>query len=167
MGYGGTVCGSYLEAHTAADAMLLLVFHELNGTASSGELLNAHIPEAIPFYGFGDLLLKMERIYDLLQLPQSLRRIRRLSDTGRWEDTNLSSSEGWDMGAGTWVRFQREGVGKLSLIIQVLYRQHGSWQGFISIKNQKIFFQSALELLHLIDDCVRETMGKEVPKNKM
>ena len=54
---------------TTRDALLMLTVHKYDGSFSEGEIANAHMLSSVGFQGYGDLLLKMERIYDLLEIP--------------------------------------------------------------------------------------------------
>lgn len=59
----------------------------------------------------------------------------------------------------TWspmVRPPRLGGNKRMVSIQIQFRQHCSLQGFLICGKQKAGFRSALELLYLLEDCLRE-----------
>lgn len=46
-----------------------------------------------------------------------------------------------------------------TFIVQIKYRQNATWQGQVvwAEKNKKMYFRSALELLHLIDTAMSES----------
>ncbi len=48
--------------------------------------------------------------------------------------------------------------------IQIQFRQHCSLQGFLICGKQKAGFRSALELLYLLEDCLREQENR-MPEN--
>lgn len=54
-----------LNGYHAKKTTVTVIFHELKGFDSKSVITNAHIPCEVPFSGYGDLLLKGERIYDL------------------------------------------------------------------------------------------------------
>ena len=54
------------KVHTTADAALFLCFQELNGSHSKGVIRLPLLHYDVPFAGYGEMLLRMNRIYDLL-----------------------------------------------------------------------------------------------------
>ncbi len=142
--------------------MLLLIFQKLDGMSSEGLIRSPELPSPIPFRGCADLFLKMDRIYNLLNQPQAARQMRRLA---RYRDQILREPEreaaAWSQGDSWRVRDAwrdpEPSRGKAALCVCTQYRQHNSWQGYIYREDQeKVFFRSALELLYLLDDYLRE-----------
>ena len=80
---------------TWLSAVLIITFRRL-GNEIEGNIYNIHIPEAIPFRGMGDMIVKMERIYDLLGYPQAEFRIRHRDDEGKWDGTLLENDALWN-----------------------------------------------------------------------
>lgn len=157
--------------------ILMLIFQKLDGMCSEGLIRSPEIPHSVPFRGCADLLLKMNQIYDKLDSPPAVRQMRRLriyrrkfQDQMESEGTFLPETpekdDFWEENAFWWKQDKWEDAdawlypepvpGKTALCVCTRYRQHNSWQGFIRIENQKIFFRSALELLYLLDDFLRE-----------
>lgn len=54
------------KIHTTADAALFLCFQEVKGSHSKGVIRLPLLHYDIPFEGYGEMLLRMNRIYDLL-----------------------------------------------------------------------------------------------------
>lgn len=54
------------KVHTTADAALFLCFQEVKGSHSKGVIRLPLLHYDIPFEGYGEMLLRMNRIYDLL-----------------------------------------------------------------------------------------------------
>ena len=77
---------------TTRDALLMLTVHKYDGSFSEGEIANAHMLSSVGFQGYGDLLLKMERIYDLLEIPGFGREIKGKSNGFQWTATDLELS---------------------------------------------------------------------------
>ena len=114
----------------------------------------------------------MDGIYDRLDFPEVSRKMRRLhlyrerlqeSLTGEAAASEEpDATEAW--GRALALRRNRNPwlypdpvKGKTALCVCTQYRQHNSWQGYIYGENQqKVFFRSALELLYLLDDFLRE-----------
>ena len=59
------------KVHTTADAALFLCFQELNGSHSKGVIRLPLLHYDVPFAGYGEMLLRMNRIYDLLGMPDA------------------------------------------------------------------------------------------------
>ena len=152
--------------------MLMLVFQKLEGMSSEGVIIGPEVPAPVPFRGCGDLLLKMDGIYDRLDFPEASRKMRRLhlyrerlqkSLTGEAAASEEpDATDAW--GRALALRRNRNPWlypdpvrGKTALCVCTQYRQHNSWQGYLYGENQqKVFFRSALELLYLLDDFLRE-----------
>lgn len=73
------------KVHTTADAALFLCFQELNGSHSKGVIRLPLLHYDVPFAGYGEMLLRMNRIYDLLGMPDAGRRKRRMGIYGGYE----------------------------------------------------------------------------------
>ena len=60
------------KVHTTADAALFLCFQEVKGSHSKGVIRLPLLHYDIPFEGYGEMLLRMNRIYDLLGMPEAV-----------------------------------------------------------------------------------------------
>jgi len=112
-----------------------------------GRILNAY-QEAIPFESLVQFLLEVETILEDQQIPQSYTTLRRFSDL-------LPMNEGTgDSG------YIRKGA-RATFELQVLFRQHSSWQGVVIWRERKMeqSFRSVLELVVLMDSALR-TIGE-------
>ncbi len=137
------------KVHTTADAALFLCFQELNGSHSKGVIRLPLLHYDVPFAGYGEMLLRMNRIYDLLGMPDagSCMRSLREEEKDEWEFTeDMKNRQETTLPAGT----------ERMVSIQIQFRQHCSLQGFLICGKQKAGFRSALELLYLLEDCLRE-----------
>ena len=146
---------------TTRDALLMLTVHKYDGSFSEGEIANAHMLSSVGFQGSGDLLLKMERIYDLLEIPGFGREIKGKSNGFQWTATDLETADGWDMNVQAWKNGGAwDGRRRPHVFVQTMYRQHYSWQGSCCIDGQWDYFRSALELLLMIDHFIRKEQEK-------
>ncbi len=68
------------KVHTTADAALFLCFQEVKGSHSKGVIRLPLLHYDIPFEGYGEMLLRMNRIYDLLGMPDAGSCMRSLSE---------------------------------------------------------------------------------------
>ena len=111
------------KVHTTADAALFLCFQELNGSHSKGVIRLPLLHYDVPFAGYGEMVLRMNRIYDLLGMPDagSCMRSLREEEKDEWEFTE-------DMKTGRRPRFRPEPERMVS--IQIQFRQHCSLQDF-------------------------------------
>ena len=57
------------------------------------------------------MILKMDRIYDLLDYPQSEYQIREWDKEGLWKNTPLESDAGWNYGADAAEKFRNVDTG--------------------------------------------------------
>ena len=64
---------------------LLITFEKVQGEEPEGIIYNVHIPYGIHYQGYGELFLKMERIYNLLERPQAEFEMRSWKKTD-WKD---------------------------------------------------------------------------------
>lgn len=132
------------KVHTTADAALFLCFQEVKGSHSKGVIRLPLLHYDIPFEGYGEMLLRMNRIYDLLGMPDA-EPFRRGKE--EWEFTDeMKNNQDTTLPAGT----------ERMVSIQIQFRQHCSLQGFLICGKQKAGFRSALEMLYLLEDCLQE-----------
>lgn len=137
------------KVHTTADAALFLCFQEVKGSHSKGVIRLPLLHYDIPFEGYGEMLLRMNRIYDLLGMPDAGSCMRSLSEGEKeeWEFTDeMKNNQDTTIPAGT----------ERMVSIQIQFRQHCSLQGFLICGKQKAGFRSALEMLYLLEDCLQE-----------
>ena len=100
------------------------------------------------FQSMTQFLLKMETLLEEMQEPQSYTSKRTFSSM-------LISDTGDDFP-------QRFRKGKLATFeLQILFRQHSSWQGVVAWKDRKTeqSFRSVLELVFLLDSALRDMEG--------
>ena len=112
------------KVHTTADAALFLCFQELNGSHSKGVIRLPLLHYDVPFAGYGEMLLRMNRIYDLLGMPDagSCMRSLREEEKDEWEFTeDMKNRQETTLPAGT----------ERMVSIQIQFRQHCSLQGFL------------------------------------
>ena len=135
-------------------SVLIITFHTRSDQSAgnvAGEIFNMHIPEGIPFQGLGDMMMKMDRIYDLLDYPQTELKIREWDDSEKWTGTPLESDDNWNYGADAAERFHELNTGNYpSVYVETRFRRYGSWQGILQAGKRKMSYRSALEFLHYI-----------------
>ena len=100
------------------------------------------------FQSLSQLLLKMESILEEIQEPQSYTSKRTFSSMLLSNDEDTRPA-----------RF-RKGE-KATFELQVMFRQHSSWQGIVIWKERKTeqSFRSVLELIFLLDSALRDLEG--------
>lgn len=77
------------KVHTTADAALFLCFQEVKGSHSKGVIRLPLLHYDIPFEGYGEMLLRMNRIYDLLGMPDAGSCMRGAFQKGKKKSGNL------------------------------------------------------------------------------
>lgn len=135
---------------TWLSAVLIITFRRL-GNEIEGNIYNMHIPEAIPFRGMGDMIVKMERIYDLLGYPQAEFRIRHRDDEGKWDGTLLENDALWNY--DKTVQGDYEAIATVSrsvMYVETRFRRNKSWQGILQIGGKKATYGSVLEFIHCV-----------------
>lgn len=108
-----------------------------------GRILNVY-QEIEPFESLVQFLLGVESILEDQQIPQSYTALRKFSDLIPQEDGIAVTNH------------IRKGV-RATFELQVLFRQHSSWQGTIIWRERKMeqSFRSVLELVTLMDSALR------------
>lgn len=146
------------DMYSAADAMVVVRFRKLDGINIEGIISNIHIPDEISFSNYGDMLLKIEQIYDLLGMRTDSNKLRGNVTAQKWQKSVLKSAEDRKRGVDVWqYSHDLQVSGDPVIYIHTLYWQNYSWQGFILARKYKdrIYYRSALELLHIIDGLIR------------
>ncbi|MCH1978186.1 hypothetical protein MCG44_00250 [Lawsonibacter sp. OA9] len=146
------------NTYKAADAMIAVTFRELSGVNSKGVISNIHISDKISFSNYGDMLLKIEQIYDLLGMRETSGCLRGNTSETKWQKRTLDSVEDWRREEDEWQNFHLLHTCRDPVVyVQTLYWQNYSWQGYILGRGYKdrIYYRSALELLHIIDNIIR------------
>ena len=113
----------------------------------TGRIYNAYAePEC--FESLSRFLIKMEAMLDELQLPQSSTAIRTFSPLREAEAAPPPVSH---IRKGSCATFE----------VQVIFRQHSSWQGKVIWLEEKLeqSFRSVLELVVLMDSALRQPEG--------
>lgn len=140
---------------------LLITFEKVQGEEPEGIIYNVHIPYGIHYQGYGELFLKMERIYNLLERPQAEFEMRSWKKTD-WKGTPLENTEGWNFSDSCFEKFKRMfACCKRWVYAETLFRRHGSWQGVMKAVGTILYYRSDLELMHFISEYLRETGKKK------
>ena len=109
----------------------------------TGRIMNAY-QEMEPFESLVQFLMGVETILEEQQIPQSYTSLRKFSDLiPMAEGTAVSNG----IGKGAKATFE----------LQVLFRQHSSWQGVVIWRERGMeqSFRSVLELVMLMDSALR------------
>jgi len=109
-----------------------------------------HLDDTEPFESLTEFLIKTESLLDELQRPQAYTSIRSFSNTAP------------RLGYSSSALSIRHGL-EATFEIQVLYRQHTSWQGILYWREQHIEqrFRSVLELIFLMDSALQRQERRE------
>lgn len=123
-----------------------------------GRLYTMYAENPFPFYSTPSLLLLMERIYDELNFPQSSLQHR------RFRNKKVSSPEEAEKVVRNLPEQKSRPYDKTAaFIVEVSFRQYSTWQGTVtwSDGSKKQDFQSALELIRLIDSATGEDLFEQ------
>jgi len=119
-----------------------------DGGVLQGRLYNSCQEEG--FFSLSQFLVKMEQFLDQMQQPQSYTQIRKFSSL-------MHPDQELPAGGLRWGK-------KATFEMQVIFRQHTSWQGVLSWREGKAEqrFRSVLELVLLLDSALRSLEGSGV-----
>ena len=127
-----------------------------------GLIYHQYADEPISFNGIASMILEMENLFDEWDFPQ--RGLAERKFDKKKENHKRPVSETQDDRLKIEIISDTHGVrnvqnkkGKLAtFVIQVVYRQDASWQGHVIYQedNEKLDFNSALELIKIIDRAV-------------
>lgn len=108
-----------------------------------GQFYHPHSGECMVFHGLAQLLLQMEQLMNVEDLPQSFNVVRTFLP---WNGIDAGSASSAVPRMGKVATFA----------LQVLFRRNASWQGtlFWLEGKQRKSFRSVLELITLISSCV-------------
>lgn len=125
---------------------------------ASGRILCGYLQEAVPFSGLSELLLKIDGLCDTFNLPQSVLTHRQFYPDSPIAQAPTPATARKPIPRQTPQQLAAQfGRGPV-FGLQILYRQHASWQGHLwSARREQtptIAFRSALELLHLLHDAL-------------
>lgn len=130
---------------------VVLCVNGVNGGDLSGEFYHSYAAESVPFSGIGQMILRMEKLYDYLRFPYpgtnsrtfgKEKKLERLTEERKkiMSDDALLSKHG-DIG---------------TFIVRVQHRQNSSWQGRVTWMEQDktVQFRSVWEMIKLIESAV-------------
>lgn len=102
-------------------------------------------------------MLKMDRIYDLLDYPQQEYKIREWDDKESWEGTLLESDRDWNYEEDALEKFRSLDTGRYPFVyVETRFRRYGGWQGIMKAGKKKLTYRSSLEFLHYMMGYVNE-----------
>lgn len=109
-----------------------------------------HSPGKQPFDSLSQFLITMEQMLEVSKEPQADTIPRSFSAL---LPQNIPSSRQETISRGNLATFE----------LQILFRQHTSWQGIIYWRDQQQqqSFRSVLELILLLDSALRDSEGRE------
>ena len=127
-----------------------------------GLIYHQYADEPISFNGIASMILEMENLFDEWDFPQRGLAERKFDKKKESHKRPVSGTEDdrlkMEIISDTHgVRNVQNKKGKLgTFVIQVVYRQDASWQGHVIYQedNEKLDFNSALELIKIIDRAV-------------
>ncbi len=139
---------------------LLSVCIDSNGSGDyQGQIWQQYDSQPIRFNGMVDMVLQMDKLFDLWGFPQASLKARSfVEDSTDARHINiLDKSQSLKR-----IDVQKKRGDLSTFIIHVKFRQNATWQGDIVWReqNKKMHFRSALELMRMIDSAVEWTDHK-------
>ena len=133
-----------------------------------GEISGMQLPESVRFFGYADMVRKIERIYDLLEYQVSAEEVgnpendEKDAEEDRWAGTILSNAD--NLGK---VLKPMEPLfpGNPVVYLTTLYRRNHNLQGYFRMsgakENRRIPFRNVPELIRLLERYREEHSGKQ------
>lgn len=135
---------------TCFSAEMIITFRKKDNEIE-GDIYNMHIPEPVFFQGIGDMIVKMNRIYDLLGYPQEESQIRKWDDKEKWTGTILDNVCGWNFDTTRERGYEEIDTSSYHVMyVETRFRRNKSWQGLMQIGDRKAVYGSALEFIHCV-----------------
>ncbi len=124
----------------------------------SGEFYHRYSAEPVKFTNLLDMILIAEKIFDGEGAPMAF-----LAERSFKKKTVRKPSRRLGALNDTKEMIKHEGM-KATFVVNVIFRQHASWQGKVSwVEGKKTsYFRSALELIKLMDSTMEESEPKEL-----
>lgn len=119
-----------------------------------GRLYHMSLSQPICFSSVLALVCRAEELYEQCASPQSYYSPRSFTDATRLRLGFPKKKEAYNMVDAEEFRTLKGDKG--TFVVQVLFRQHGTWQGTITWTEQKKTqrFRSALEMIRLMDEAL-------------
>jgi hypothetical protein len=126
--------------------------NSFNNRSLQGELYHSYSREPYRYDGIVEMLNIMEELYDTLQFPMASTESRSF-----FNSRGKMTKKGMAKVMKDEILLDKRGE-KGTFIIQVQYRQNATWQGKVVWveENKTQHFRSALELIKLVDEALRE-----------
>ncbi len=141
-----------------------------------GEFYHGYSSEPVVFRNAGELLNRLENLFDLLQFPYAATNIREFSDVKKTKTKRTierPQNFNWKKEERKRVMSDKEILSKHgdegTFIVRVQQRQNSSWQGRITWvdEDKTVFFRSVWEMMKLIDAALASKDGEEESKESV
>lgn len=142
------------EVNISAPNLVSTCVNRVTLGGPEGRLYNKYDAAGYVFHNVNELLLGMEKTFELSNYPQSSTRVRTFSN----KDEKRKEKKRADQMVNAEEILEKSGE-LATFVIHVKYRQNSTWQGdiFWAEEQKKVYFRSALEMLKLIDNALDET----------
>lgn len=142
------------ECHWSDHGTFLICVDSYRGSIPRGHLYHPVTLESVAFSGLMPMLLALEQIMNLEDLPQGFQQIRSFGPGRTAPDTAVSTPHRASGQLGTF-------------LVQIRFRRNAGWQGIAHWQEGRKtqHFRSVLELLLLMDSALssKEDTGSFVP----
>lgn len=137
---------------------VVLCVHAVNGGDLAGEFYHSYSLTSVPFQGIGQMILRMEKLYDYLRFPYPGTNIRSFGEEKKL--TRLTEERKKIMTDDALLSKHGD-IG--TFIVRVQHRQNSSWQGRITWmeEDKTVQFRSVWEMIKLIESAVDTVSEQE------
>ena len=125
------------------------VFKLCLDSKSTGTVVGQRLLEPIPFSSLPDMIFKLDYVMDMQNYPRAFQRKRQFETDGK-KDASVPYATTPDEAMSAEAVDGLDGS-LVTLMLQVMTRQNATWQGSISVSSERFLFDSALQMLDIID----------------
>ena len=144
------------ELYIGAKNGVVLCIDGIDQRGCRGSFCHAYDPDPVPFGSLGEMLFRLEALFDALNFP------RRGNSDRNFVDHTENTAGTWPEKVKEKVMTDQELLSKRgdqeTFIVRVQHRQNNTWQGRITWadKNKTLNFRSIWEMVHLMENALYE-----------
>lgn len=148
----------------ATAPFLMIYVEQYEDGIPEGKMVNLFVKETIHFRGFGDMLVKMDQVYDYLDFPQAAHEPRSFMEHAPQDYDYLAPYKKRFFTAVPLMGRPRENEKAMqTFFVRTQFRHNGSWQGSIVWleKKREQNFISALQCLKLMMEALQDSEASD------
>lgn len=152
------------ELYIGARNGIVLCIDGIDSYGCSGMFWHAYSAEPVRFSSLGEMLFRMEALFDRLNFPRRGNSERNFVESGAHTGRRPEKEEEKVMSDQELLNHKGS---QETFIVRVQHRQNNTWQGRITWadKNKTLTFRSIWEMVHLMENALYEDAAPdEIPE---